>query len=101
MYLYSVNKEFIIQQLRAMKPLLSKEYGVKEIALFGSYSRDEATPKSDIDLFISFEKPSANSLFSSFDLLQECFGSTPVQIVTKGAIKPHYFEAIKDDLIYA
>lgn len=96
-----MNKELIIQQLQSLKPLLSEKYGVKEIALFGSYSRDEATPQSDIDLLISFEKPSADSLFSSFDLLQQCFGTIPVQIVTKSAIKPRYFNAIKDDLIYA
>ena len=96
-----MNKERIIQQLKALKPLLREKYGVEEIALFGSYSRDEATPQSDIDLLIRFEKPSADSLFSSFDLLQECFGTIPVQIVSRGAIKPHYFEAIKQDLIYA
>jgi predicted nucleotidyltransferase len=57
--------------------------------LFGSYSRNEATPESDIDLLTGFEKPSAHSLFSCFDLLQECFADIPLQIVTKGAIKPH------------
>jgi len=96
-----VNKEQIILKLKQIKPVLSEKYGLTEIALFGSYSRDEETPSSDIDLLIAFRKPSASSLFASFDLLQECFGTIPVQIVTKGAIKPRYFEAIKQDLIYA
>ncbi len=96
-----MNKEQIIQQLKAIKPILKERYGVKELALFGSYSRDEATTSSDIDLLISFEKPSAHSLFSSYELLQECFLHIPVQIVSSGAIKPHYFKAIQGDLIYA
>ncbi len=96
-----MNKEQIIEQLKIVKPVLSKHFGLKEIALFGSYSRGEATNQSDIDILVSFEKPSADSLFSTYDLLQECFGSVPVQIVTKNAIKPYYFDAIKHDLIYA
>ncbi|MBX9783303.1 MAG: nucleotidyltransferase family protein [Chitinophagaceae bacterium] len=96
-----MNKEQIIQQLKAIKPILQERYGVNELALFGSCSRNEATPGSDIDLLIGFEKPSAHSLFSSFDLLQECFADIPVQIVSKGAIKPHYLKAIRGDLIYA
>lgn len=96
-----MNKEQIIQQLKAIKPILKERFGVNELALFGSYSRNEAKPGSDIDLLISFEKPCAHSLFSSYDFLQECFSDIQVQIVSKGAIKPHYFKAIQGDLIYA
>lgn len=96
-----MNKEQIIQQLKFIKPILQERYGVNELALFGSYSRNEATSSSDIDLLIGFEKPSAESLFSSYDLLQECFSDIHVQIVSKGAIKPHYYKAIQGDLIYA
>lgn len=96
-----MNKEQIITKLKQIKPVLKEKYGLTEIALFGSYSRDEATASSDIDLLITFKNPSADSLFFSFDLLQESFGSIPIQIVTRGAIKPRYFEAIKQDLIYA
>ncbi len=32
-------------------------YGVKRIALFGSFVRGEATPESDIDILVDFEEP--------------------------------------------
>jgi predicted nucleotidyltransferase len=96
-----VNKTQIIQELKMIKPILKEKYGVTDIALFGSYSRDEATAKSDIDLLIHFEKPSADALFESYDLLQNTFKDITVQVVSRKAIKPLYFQAIKQDLIYA
>jgi predicted nucleotidyltransferase len=96
-----MTKEQIIDQLRILKPVLKEKYGVTEIALFGSYSRNEATSDSDIDLLVNFDVPSARSLFSSYDLLQESFHNIPVQLVSKGAIKQQYFKAIEKDLIYA
>jgi len=96
-----VNKNEIIQKLQSVKPILKEKYGVTDIALFGSYSRGEATSDSDIDLLIHFTKPSADALFESFDLLQNTFKDITVQIVSRKAIKPLYFQAIKKDLIYA
>ncbi len=96
-----MNKEIIIAQLKRLKPMLSEKYSVKDIALFGSYSRNEATTQSDIDILIHFETPTYNSLCKSFDILQEAFGDKVVQLVSKGGIKPQYFEAIKQDLLYA
>ena len=96
-----MNRSEIIKTLSELKPLLKEKFGVVEVALFGSYSRDEATDKSDIDIMISLSQPNANSFFNVYDLIQNCFKDKTVQIVSKKAIKPKYFEAIKKDLIYA
>ncbi len=96
-----MNRDQIIQQLKVIKPVLAEKYGLTELALFGSYSRNEAKAESDIDLLIDFKHPSAVALFETFDLLQQTFAAVPVQVVTRKAIKPLYFLAIKDDLIYA
>ena len=96
-----MNKESILESLKKLKPVLSEKYSVKEIALFGSYSRNEQTQESDIDILIRFEKPTFDALCNSFDLLQNAFGNISVQVVSRGGIKPQYFEAIKNDLLYA
>ena len=96
-----MNKEQIIQQLKEIKPVLAEKYGLTELALFGSYSRNEAKPESDIDLLLDFKHSSAAALFETYDLLQEAFAAVPIQVVTRKAIKPLYFQAIKDELIYA
>ncbi|MBN2378843.1 nucleotidyltransferase domain-containing protein [candidate division WOR-3 bacterium] len=46
--------------------MLKKE-GVKRIAIFGSYAREEESPQSDIDVMVKF-KP-----FSNLYGLSECF----------------------------
>ncbi len=84
-----------------MKPELVNKYGLSSLALFGSYSRDEQTVESDIDLLVDFEKIIAKKFFHCAFELQGLFAGKKVQIVMKDGIKPKYFEAIKPDLIYA
>ena len=43
-------KEDITKILRTNRSKLLKKYPIKEIALFGSYSRDEQKEDSDIDI---------------------------------------------------
>jgi predicted nucleotidyltransferase len=40
-----MDKLIILQKLRMLKPILQQNYGLSEIALFGSYSRDEQRQK--------------------------------------------------------
>jgi predicted nucleotidyltransferase len=47
-------KENIIATLKSYKPDLSK-FGVQTIGVFSSYTRDEQSVKSDIDLLIDFQ----------------------------------------------
>lgn len=96
-----MDRDQIIEQLKAIKPVLAEKYGLTELALFGSYSRNDAKAESDIDLLINFKHSSAAALFDTYDLLQQIFPAVPVQVVTRKAIKPLYFQAIKDELIYA
>jgi predicted nucleotidyltransferase len=43
------NRAQIIETLKRLKPLLAKE-GIDQLALFGSFAREEATPYSDVDI---------------------------------------------------
>lgn len=95
-----MDKALILSELRRVKPELQQKYGLSEIALFGSYSRDEQTPESDIDLMLDFEKIDANKFFECAFALEDLFSGKEVQVVTRGGIKPRYFEAIKQDLLY-
>lgn len=51
-----MDKNQIIQKLKTIKPVLQEKYGVYELALFGSYSRDEQTAASDIDIMVAYKK---------------------------------------------
>ena len=96
-----MNKQTIIHRLKDIKPALYETYGITELALFGSYSRDEATEKSDIDIMIDYQSPMGMRFFDIVYELEEVFKNKKVQVVTRKAIKPKYFNRIKPDLIYA
>ncbi len=95
------SKEDIIKKLKEIKPFLQQQFSISEIALFGSYARNEQTEKSDIDIMVQFAKPSLRNLCNSSEKLEEIFKGIDVQIVSRGAIKPNYFEYVKQDLLYA
>ena len=95
----TVNSQ-ILQQLCNAKPALQKEFGLTEIALFGSYARNERNPESDIDLLIDLSKNTSSNFFKIAFHLQDLFHPIKVDIVTRKGIKPTYFKSIQKDLIY-
>jgi hypothetical protein len=96
-----INKDIIIQELKKVKPILSQKYGLTELALFGSFSRNEETDLSDIDIMVNFKNSMGLNYFDMVYDLEEIFREKKVQVVSRGGIKPKYFERIKEDLIYA
>jgi len=58
-----MNKKEILELLAKHKPELELRLGVRDLALFGSTARDEATGKSDIDILVSFDRPATSVRF--------------------------------------
>ena len=96
-----MDKKIIIEKLKRIKPELARKYGVTDLALFGSYSRGEQTRESDIDILVDFNEPIGLAYLDLAYDLQGLFSNEKVQVVSKGGIKPHYFERLKNELIYA
>lgn len=55
-----MDREYILTFLKEHKEELKQKYNIQKIALFGSFARDEANEKSDIDILVdmpsSFDK---------------------------------------------
>ena len=96
----NLSKEKILEFLRKNKPLFKEKFGVDEIMLFGSYARDEATPKSDIDILIDSNDKSYNTLFYMKELLEKEFGKK-VDLLYRDSIRRFIMRFIKEELIYA
>lgn len=47
----------VLDLLGTHLPEIRQRFGVRSLALFGSYARDEAGPESDVDLLVEFEGP--------------------------------------------
>ena len=81
------------------KQALKDKYHIKNIGLFGSIVRGDATTKSDVDILVEFEKPIGLDFVVLADELEEILG-VKVDLVTRNAIKPRMFEYIRQDLVY-
>jgi len=95
-----IDSKHIINILQQAKPSLQKNYGIKSLALFGSYSRNTAVSgKSDIDVMVEFSQPIGIRFIDLADEL-ELILKNKVDLVSRNGIKPKYFNVIEPDLIY-
>ena len=96
----TVTRNEILNTLRDIKPTLEEKYYLVELALFGSYARNEQTEYSDIDLMVSTNGGAFRDFSSLYHQLKQFFPQHKVQMVSKKAITPQYFERIEKDLLY-
>jgi hypothetical protein len=89
-----ITKAEILNKLRELKPVLYRDYSVREIGLFGSFSDNSFTEDSDIDLLVEFEKPVGWKYLSLEIFLENVFGRK-IDLVTKNALK----EQIRDNIL--
>ena len=57
---------YTIEELKNIVSDVAKEYGIKKVALFGSYSKNQSTAESDIDLIIDKGELKGLFMFNSF-----------------------------------
>ncbi|MEJ5173597.1 MAG: nucleotidyltransferase family protein [Hydrogenothermaceae bacterium] len=96
---HSLSKEEIINVLKNLKPILYENFGIEEIALFGSFSREEASSDSDIDiLVIKMKEKNGLILAKAKRFLSDYFGRE-VDIGLYDSLRPYIKHKILKDLI--
>ncbi len=83
----------VLAKLKELKPILNKEFAVKEIGVFGSFSSGFPTEESDIDILVELEKPIGWKFFSLELYLEKIFNKK-IDLVTKNALKAQLKEQI-------
>ena len=86
-----MTKKEIINYLKLHKDEFFKKYKISKIALFGSYSRGENRPDSDIDIAIETKLSDYFVLYDFKDELENYF-QTKVDIVR---LRGHMNEALR------
>jgi hypothetical protein len=94
-------KDYILSTLKTNKMTLYL-LGIREIGLFGSYSRDEQSDKSDIDILIDFEPDLENydNYMAACDIFEGLFKNEKVEIVTKNGLSPYIGQKILNEVVY-
>ncbi len=89
----------IITILKTNEIYLKQKYKIKNIGLFGSVCRGDATDDSDIDILAEFEEPIGLE-FVDLALELEKLLNNKVDLVSKKGIKSSYLRYVLEDLVY-
>ena len=76
-----------LQLLAEHKGLLTRRYGVTELALFGSRVRGDAREDSDVDILVAFDGPATSERFFGVQFYLEDLLGHPVDLVTEKALR--------------
>ncbi len=89
----------ILLRLRELLPIITINYDVSSIEIFGSYVRNEQTLDSDLDLLVSFNKiPSLIKFIELKNYLCDQL-QLNVDLVMKDALKPRLSHNILSESI--
>lgn len=78
-----------------------RRYGVRRYGLFGSFARNEATIKSDVDLLVEFVPEQKTFLnFSNLAFFLEDILQRQVELVTPESLSPYIGPEILQNIEY-
>ncbi|MCY3958056.1 MAG: nucleotidyltransferase family protein [Chloroflexi bacterium] len=77
----------VLKRLRAHQPTLAERFGVVELAVFGSFARDEATDSSDLDILVRFDGPATSRTYFGVQFYIEDLLGRRVDLVTDKALR--------------
>jgi predicted nucleotidyltransferase len=97
---HKLDREYILAELRQLKPELNKLYGVSRLGLFGSFARDEAKAESDIDVVVEMDEPDLFTMVHIKETLEEDF-QRPVDVIHYRPLMNRFLKSrIERDAIY-
>ena len=95
-----MERQEVLDTVKAHQDRLN-DFAVKDLFLFGSVARDEATATSDVDFLVNFSRPVG--LFTLLGLkafLEDLLGCD-VDIGTPDSLRPHLRETVLKEVIRA
>ncbi|MDD5721259.1 MAG: nucleotidyltransferase domain-containing protein [Candidatus Pacebacteria bacterium] len=87
-----------IKDLQNKLSPIFKQYGVKHAAIFGSVSRGEDTPESDVDVLVKLGKPMGLVGFSGLVIKMEEILGRKVDLLAEGGVNKFLEPYILPDL---
>jgi uncharacterized protein len=94
-----MNRADVLRLLTTLKPQLQAQFGVRELALFGSAARDELRPDSDVDVLVKFDVPATSSRYFGVQFAIEDALAMPVDLVTHKALRAELRPYVERDRI--
>ena len=95
-----MNKATALRLLKERKALLTREFGVVDIALFGSVARDDACETSDVDVLVKFDGPATSARYFGLQFELEDLLGCSVDLVSDKALRPELRPYIEQEAIH-
>jgi len=94
-----MSTEEIMEVLAREIDNLRRDYGVKDLSVFGSAARDELSSESDVDIVVDFDGPATIDRYLDVKEHLEEVLDRDVDLVTRAALKPRLLDRIKDEML--
>lgn len=95
----TLDREYILSELRTLKPELCDRYQVTKIGVFGSVARNEATEESDIDIVVEME-PNILKRIGLKQELEKLFNKEIDVIRYRNSMNPYLKSQIDREAVY-
>ena len=92
------SKDEVLGLLSRARPLLAQEFGIRRLALFGSYARGDHRQDSDVDILVEVD-PAIGLRFVDLAERIEAIVGEPVEVVSRRAISDAQWTVIERDLL--
>lgn len=97
-----ITKEQILMFLKEIKPTLDNSFDISKIGIFGSYSKNEDTEKSDIDIIVEYKNDDVD-VEKAVDYIKNLVGNKfdrKVDVANGKYLFPLFKEKILNNTIY-
>jgi hypothetical protein len=95
-----MNRVRALELLAQSKPILAAQYGVTDLALFGSTVRDAAGKENDLDILVAFDGPATSARdFGVLFYMEDLFG-VPIDLVTEKALRPELRPYVEKEAVH-
>ncbi len=86
--------------LQSHLPTLTREFGVKSLALFGSMARDQASDGSDVDILVTLDGPATSARYFGLQFYLEDLLGRSVDLVTDKALRSELRPYVESDAVH-
>ena len=83
---HSDTREAILRVLHEVLPVLQTQYGIRRLALYGSFAKESPTADSDVDLLVELSRPLGLDFVHLAEQLEAKLGR-PVDLATFESLK--------------
>ncbi|HLC43169.1 MAG TPA: nucleotidyltransferase family protein [Methylomirabilota bacterium] len=91
-------RDEVLQLLANAKPDLAERFGVKRLAVFGSYARGEQREDSDVDILVEVDAAIGLRFVDLAESIESLLG-VRAEVISSRAIKPRNWKVIEKELI--